>query len=51
MLSDLKAKRNARQKYVCPRQKVTSRPNCVVLLGDHYGRCPLPAEIPAAEKE
>lgn len=30
-------------------QKVTPRPNFVVLLGDRYGWRPLPPEIPAAE--
>jgi hypothetical protein len=32
-------------------QKVTPRPNFIVLLGDRYGWCPLPFEIPAAEFE
>ncbi|MBE9571261.1 MAG: DUF4062 domain-containing protein [Proteobacteria bacterium] len=30
-------------------QQVTPRPNFVVLLGDRYGWCPLPYEIPASE--
>jgi Domain of unknown function (DUF4062) len=30
-------------------QKITPRPNFVVLLGDRYGWRPLPAEIPVAE--
>jgi len=30
-------------------QRVTPRPNFVVLLGDHYGWRPLPPEIPASE--
>ena len=30
-------------------QKITPRPNFIVLLGDRYGWRPLPAEIPAAE--
>ena len=89
--SDLKAERDALQRYVFPRlrelcakngarfqaidlrwgvseeagldqrtmpiclgeiercQKVTPRPNFVVLLGDRYGWRPLPPEIPAAE--
>ncbi|MGZ4924860.1 MAG: DUF4062 domain-containing protein, partial [Halobacteriota archaeon] len=32
-------------------QKMTPRPNFVVVLGDRYGWCPLPAEIPAEEFE
>jgi hypothetical protein len=32
-------------------QKITPRPNFIVLLGDRYGWRPLPAEIPAAEFE
>ncbi|MFY9573559.1 MAG: AAA family ATPase [Blastocatellia bacterium] len=32
-------------------QKVTPRPNFIVLLGDRYGWRPLPAETPAAEFE
>jgi WD40 repeat protein len=32
-------------------QKVTPRPNFVVLLGDRYGWRPLPAEIPTTEYE
>lgn len=32
-------------------QKVTPRPNFIVLLGDRYGWCPLPYEIPASEFE
>lgn len=32
-------------------QRVTSRPNFIVLLGDRYGWRPLPAEIPATEYE
>ena len=89
--SDLKAERDALQRYVFPRlrelcalggkgfqaidlrwgvsdeagldqrtmpiclgeiercQKVTPRPNFIVLLGDRYGWRPLPHEIPAAE--
>jgi len=89
--SDLKAERDALQKFVFPRlrelcanrsarfqaidlrwgvseeagldqrtmpiclgeiercQKVTPRPNFVVLLGDRYGWRPLPPEVPAAE--
>jgi hypothetical protein len=31
-------------------QKVTPRPNFIVLLGDRYGWCPLPPQIPAVEK-
>jgi NACHT domain- and WD repeat-containing protein len=30
-------------------QKITPKPNFVILLGDRYGWCPLPAEIPATE--
>lgn len=30
-------------------QRVSSRPNFIVLLGDRYGWRPLPAEIPASE--
>ena len=30
-------------------QQVTQRPNFIVLLGDRYGWCPLPEEIPARE--
>ena len=30
-------------------QKVSPRPNFIVLLGDRYGWCPLPEEIPADE--
>ena len=30
-------------------QRVTPRPNFIVLLGDRYGWCPLPHEIPAYE--
>jgi WD40 repeat protein len=30
-------------------QKTTIRPNFIVLLGDRYGWCPLPAEIPEDE--
>jgi hypothetical protein len=32
-------------------QRITPRPNFIVLLGDRYGWRPLPAEIPAAEFE
>ena len=32
-------------------QRVTPRPNFIVLLGDRYGWRPLPAEIPASEFE
>lgn len=32
-------------------QKVTPRPNFIVLLGDRYGWCPLPAQIEATEFE
>ena len=32
-------------------QRVTPRPNFIVLLGDRYGWQPLPEEIPAAEFE
>jgi hypothetical protein len=32
-------------------QKVTPRPNFIVLLGNHYGWLPLPYEIPASEFE
>jgi hypothetical protein len=32
-------------------QKVTPRPNFIVLLGDRYGWRPLPADIPAGEYE
>jgi hypothetical protein len=32
-------------------QKITPRPNFIVLLGDRYGWRPLPAEIPAKEFE
>ena len=32
-------------------QKITPRPNFIVLLGDRYGWRPLPAEIPADEFE
>lgn len=32
-------------------QKTTPRPNFIVLLGDRYGWCPLPAEVPAREFE
>jgi len=32
-------------------QKTTPRPNFIVLLGDRYGWCPLPAEIPEDEFE
>ncbi len=32
-------------------QRVTPRPNFIVLLGDRYGWCPLPEEIPAQEFE
>jgi len=32
-------------------QKITPRPNFIVLLGDRYGWRPLPAEIPAEEFE
>jgi NACHT domain- and WD repeat-containing protein len=32
-------------------QKVTPRPNFIVLLGNRYGWCPLPYEIPAFEFE
>jgi hypothetical protein len=32
-------------------QRVTPRPNFIVLLGDRYGWCPLPYEIPAGEFE
>jgi WD40 repeat protein len=32
-------------------QRVTPRPNFIVLLGDRYGWCPLPYEIPALEFE
>ena len=30
-------------------QEVTPRPNFLILLGQHYGWCPLPAEIPDEE--
>ena len=30
-------------------QEVTPRPNFIVLLGDRYGWCPLPSQIPADE--
>lgn len=30
-------------------QKTTPRPNFIVLLGDRYGWCPLPSEIPQDE--
>jgi hypothetical protein len=32
-------------------QSITPRPNFIVLLGDRYGWCPLPLEIPAYEFE
>jgi len=32
-------------------QEVTPRPNFIVLLGDRYGWCPPPAQIPAGEFE
>jgi WD40 repeat protein len=32
-------------------QRVTPRPNFIVLLGDRYGWCPLPEEIPDGEFE
>jgi WD40 repeat protein len=32
-------------------QQITPRPNFIILLGDRYGWCPPPAEIPAAELE
>lgn len=32
-------------------QRVTPRPNFIVLLGDRYGWCPLPSEIPETEFE
>lgn len=32
-------------------QRVSARPNFIVLLGDRYGWCPLPYEIPADEFE
>ena len=30
-------------------QKVSPRPNFIVLLGDRYGWCPPPSQIPEAE--
>ena len=32
-------------------QKTTPRPNFIILMGDRYGWCPLPYEIPADEYE
>lgn len=32
-------------------QKVTPRPNFILLLGERYGWCPLPPEVPASEFE
>jgi hypothetical protein len=32
-------------------KKITPRPNFIVLLGDRYGWCPLPYEIPTSEFE